>query len=67
MALIQGRYEGAPKPQDHEQEFFPKYDEYEVMPGELEYGEKKDKWKDFKNPYLDQSEGDIVTTREKKK
>ena len=34
---------------DHEKEFFPKYKEYEIMPGEgVESG---DRWKDYKNPY----------------
>ena len=47
---FQGRYEGDPKPQDHEKPFYPKYAEYEVMPGEKEV-ENYDKWKEFKNPY----------------
>eukprot|EP00088_Acartia_fossae_P003616 TRINITY_DN11533_c0_g1_i2.p1 TRINITY_DN11533_c0_g1~~TRINITY_DN11533_c0_g1_i2.p1 ORF type:complete len:184 (+),score=37.50 TRINITY_DN11533_c0_g1_i2:45-596(+) len=41
----------APKPQDHEKNFYPKYDEFEVMPGERERLGEKDKWEEFKNPY----------------
>lgn len=38
-----------PQPMDHEKDFFPKYKEYEIMPGEgVESG---DRWKDYKNPY----------------
>ena len=38
-----------PQPMDHEKTFFPKYKEYEIMPGE---GPKEgDRWKDYKNPY----------------
>jgi len=40
-----------PKPQDHEKTFYPKYDEFEVIPGEMEQKEK-DKWEKFKNPYM---------------
>ena len=38
-----------PQPMDHEKTFFPKYKEYEIMPGEEPKG--GDRWKDFKNPY----------------
>jgi len=38
-----------PQPQDHEKTFYPKYKEYEIMPGEGV--EAEDRWKDFKNPY----------------
>lgn len=31
--IREGRYVGPPKPQDHEKESFPKYDEYEITPG----------------------------------
>ena len=38
-----------PQPMDHEKAFYPKYKEYEIMPGE---GVKEgDRWKDYKNPY----------------
>ena len=37
------------KPMDHEKPFYPKYKEYEVMPGEGVAG--GDRWKDYKNPY----------------
>lgn len=56
LRFQQGRYEGPPKPQDHEKPFYPKYDEYEVMPGEHEFS-KKDKWADFKNPYAENDKG----------
>ena len=37
------------QPMDHEKAFYPKYKEYEIMPGE---GVKEgDRWKDYKNPY----------------
>jgi len=39
-----------PKPQDHEKTPYPKYAEFEVMPGEMEQAEK-DKWEKHKNPY----------------
>ncbi|XP_023341361.1 NADH dehydrogenase [ubiquinone] 1 alpha subcomplex assembly factor 2 [Eurytemora carolleeae] len=42
---------GPPKPQDHEKTPYPKYANYEVMPGESE-NETKDKWKKYKNPYM---------------
>ena len=49
---FQGRYEGPQdKPQDHEKTFYPKYDEFEVMPGENE-NKERDKWADYKNPYM---------------
>lgn len=35
---------------DHEKAFYPKYDDYEVNPGDLET--KKDRWASYKNPYL---------------
>ena len=42
------------KPMDHEKPFWPKYEEYEVMPAEkLDEKAKQDKWKDFKNPYAE--------------
>eukprot|EP00093_Oithona_nana_P007446 07446.XXX_347454_346845_1 [CDS] Oithona nana genome sequencing. len=47
----EGRYVGPDKPLDHEKTFFPKYDEYEVLPGE-DKEKNNDRWKDFKNPYL---------------
>ena len=38
-----------PQPMDHEKPYFPKYKEYEIMPGEdLQSG---DRWADYKNPY----------------
>lgn len=46
-----GRYDGPEvKPMDHEKAFYPKYDDYEVNPGDLET--KKDRWASYKNPYL---------------
>ena len=54
VTVPQGRYDGPPKPQEHEKTFYPKYDEFEVMPGESE-NKDYDKWKDFKNPYFDES------------
>jgi len=44
-----------PKPQDHEKPAYPKYDEFEVMPGEHERSDK-DKWEGFKNPYSKKQE-----------
>jgi len=40
---------GEVKPQEGEKPFWPKRDEYEVMPGEPVKND--DKWADFKNPY----------------
>ena len=41
-----------PTPMDHEKTFYPKYKEYEIMPGEgVEEG---DRWKDYKNPYAEE-------------
>ena len=54
---------GPLQPQDHEKPFYPKYDEYEVMPGE-DIGERKDRWKEFKNPYLTPEEDQF--TKKKK-
>ena len=59
----EGRYVGPSKPMDHEKAFFPKYDEYEVLPGEDKF-ERSERWKDFKNPYLEPDE-DIVTKKSK--
>ena len=59
----EGRYDGAPKPQDHEKAFFPKYDEYEINPGE-DSDNRKDRWKDYQNPYLSPDE-DTVTKKKK--
>lgn len=47
---------------DHEKAFFPKYEEYEVLPGEDK--DQKDRWKDYKNPYLNQDE-EFFTTNKK--
>jgi hypothetical protein len=58
----EGRYTGPAQPLDHERNFFPKYDEFELAPGE-DVAEKADRWKDYKNPYL-KSE-DQYTTKEK--
>ena len=56
----EGRYVGPDKPMDHEKAFFPKYDEYEVLPGEDK--DQTDRWKDYKNPYLDKDE-EFVTKK----
>ena len=54
MICFQGRYDGPePKPQDHEKAFFPKYDEYEVIPGDDPEKERR-RWKEYKNPYVDE-------------
>ena len=58
-----GRYVGADQPQDHEKVFYPKYDEYEVYAGE-DPKTRNDRWKDFKNPYLN-SEEEFVTKKKK--
>jgi len=47
----QGLDTSGPKPQDHEKTPYPKYDEYEIVPGDLEH-EKKDRWEKYKNPYM---------------
>lgn len=47
----QGLDTGPPKPQDHEKTPYPKYTDFEIMPGENE-GEKKDRWAKYKNPYM---------------
>lgn len=60
-----GQYVGPDKPLDHEKNFFPKYDEYEVIPGHAK-NEEKDKWADFKNPYLS-ADDDKVTKKSKDK
>lgn len=56
----EGRYVGPAQPLDHEKAFFPKYDEYQGTPGEEQ--ENRDRWKDFKNPYL-KPEEDMVTKK----
>lgn len=61
---VEGRYVGPVQPQDHEKNFFPKYDEYEVAPGE-DIETKQKRWKDFQNPYL-KDEEDMVTKKSKK-
>ena len=53
--------EGPAKPMDHEKNFYPKYDEYELMAGE----EKTDRWKDFKNPYFTGDNEDQLTSKKK--
>ena len=58
-----GKYVGTSLPQDHEKTFYPKYDEYEVVPGEDPKG-TAGRWKDFKNPYLTQDE-DTFTKKKK--
>ena len=47
--LAAGETVTEPQPQDHEKAFYPKYKEYEIIPGEGVNTE--DRWKDFKNPY----------------
>lgn len=42
------------KPMDHEKPFYPKYEEYEILPGQE--SKDKDRWKDFKNPYSEKNE-----------
>ena len=59
-----GRYIGADKPMDHEKAFFPKYDEYEVLAGEDK--NQKDRWKDFKNPYLNPDEEFFTKKKDEK-
>ena len=48
---------------DHEKTFFPKYDEYEVLPGEDKFAREK-RWDEFKNPYLTPDE-DTLTKKTK--
>lgn len=61
-----GRYVGPAQPQDHEKPFYPKYDEYEILPGEISQSENRgDRWKDYKNPYLSPEE-DQTTKKSKK-
>ena len=59
----EGRYVGPPKPMDHEKTFFPKYDEYEVLPGEDKFDRQK-RWEDFQNPYM-KPEEDTFTKKSK--
>ena len=59
----EGRYVGPSKPMDHEKTFFPKYDEYEVLPGEDKFAREK-RWDEFKNPYLTPDE-DTLTKKTK--
>ena len=60
-----GRYVGPLQPQDHEKTFYPKYDEYEILPGEITQSENRgDRWKDYKNPYLTPEE-DQTTKKSK--
>merc|ERR1712241_1099856 len=59
----EGSYVGPPKPMDHEKTFYPKYDEYEINPGEDKF-ERQKRWDDFKNPYLN-SEEDTFTKKSK--
>lgn len=61
----EGRYVGADKPMDHEKTFYPKYDEYEVLPGE-DKDKREERWKDYKNPYLNPDE-EYVTVKTKQK
>ena len=44
---------------DHEKTFFPKYDEYEVLPGEDKFAREK-RWDEFKNPYLTPDEDTLT-------
>ena len=41
-----------PLPMDHEKPYYPKYKEYEIMPGESV--KDGDRWKDYKNPYAEE-------------
>ena len=42
-----------PPPQDHEKTPYPKYEEFEVLPGEGNWREgEKDRWEKYKNPYM---------------
>lgn len=50
---------------DHEKTFYPKYDEYEVLPGE-DKDKREERWKDYKNPYLNPDE-EYVTVKTKQK
>jgi hypothetical protein len=50
LLSFQGRSTEPPGLQDHEKPVYPKYDEFEVSPGENEF-ERKDKWASYKNPY----------------
>ena len=59
----EGRYVGPSKPMDHEKAFFPKYDEYELLPGEDKF-EREKRWDEFKNPYFTPEE-DTVTKKTK--
>ena len=60
----EGRYVGGPqKPMDHEKAFFPKYDEYEMLPGEDKF-ERDKRWDEFKNPYMTTDE-DTLTKKTK--
>ena len=60
----EGRYvEGPPQPQDHEKPYFPKYDDYEIMPGEEK---KADRWEEYKNPYL-KDDPNAITVKHPKK
>eukprot|EP00088_Acartia_fossae_P043939 TRINITY_DN4651_c0_g1_i1.p1 TRINITY_DN4651_c0_g1~~TRINITY_DN4651_c0_g1_i1.p1 ORF type:complete len:185 (+),score=46.09 TRINITY_DN4651_c0_g1_i1:45-599(+) len=47
----QGLDTGPPKPQDHEKMPYPKYEEFEIIPGDKEY-QQKDRWEKYKNPYM---------------
>jgi len=47
--LAAGETVTEPQPMDHEKAYYPKYKEYEIMPGEGVNNE--DRWKDYKNPY----------------
>jgi len=47
----QGLDPGPPKLQDHEKTPYPKYEEFEIMPGESD-DQKRDRWEKYKNPYV---------------
>jgi len=51
--LAQGLDPGPPPLQDHEKTPYPKYEEFESVPG-VKKEEQQDRWKDFKNPYSKQ-------------
>ena len=60
---LQGRDLSPPTPQDHEKgPIFPKYKEYEVMPGDMENQQNgsEDRWKEYKNPYMKENQHHIT-------
>ena len=52
--LAAGLDPSPPGIQDHEKTPYPKYDEFEVTPGDLHNDQIRDKWEKHKNPFQEE-------------